>query len=234
MDQAKLSLNSTAEALEQEREKAILHLIGRGLIDHKETFYKCHQTGLTAEVAWPVMHSIYGYVSPHLTPVNVPTEPTPVMIEAALKASIRLRDQWGVEVEPDSPGQLPAEMVRTVWCAMLQSLPERRIEREQIASISAPQANQVPVLPTLDKAPRYGPVGYDSDSNKESPWEQFLQRAGVAVAAFLSWKPTERAVEMVIQAYGWAARQRFWSAAIWKTATAQQHRIMRKDVGLRH
>lgn len=120
---------SSRTAAEQERD--LLYRIGRALIEHKERLYRCHHTGLTAEVAWPVMESILNNIRPYLkspgpsgSRVELPFDPTPQMIQAALLASIEVRQRYETdELQPDSPGPRPAEMIRAVWQAMVQALP---------------------------------------------------------------------------------------------------------------
>lgn len=131
VDVASASQTTPLRAVAAE-EKDILYLIGRAMIDHKERLYLCHRTGFTAELAWPIMESILDNIRPYLTPVQsnsvgfrlLPTEPSPEMVCAALQASIRVQREYGYEIHPDSPGDAPSEMVRAVWAAMLQALPQ--------------------------------------------------------------------------------------------------------------
>ena|SRR5579885_791794 len=59
----------------------------------------------------------------HLAASALPADPSNGMIIAALEASLRFRDERGLnDVQPDSPGGIPAEMVRVVWRAMVERL----------------------------------------------------------------------------------------------------------------
>lgn len=50
-------------------------------------------------------------------------EPSNGMIIAALAASIAFRKEVGMrDIQPDTPGGVPAEMVRVVWRAMLERM----------------------------------------------------------------------------------------------------------------
>lgn len=54
-------------------------------------------------------------------PISLPEEATTSMIIAALQASLKFRDERNLDdVQPDSPGEIPAEMTRVVWRAMVQ------------------------------------------------------------------------------------------------------------------
>lgn len=58
---------------------------------------------------------------------ELPDEPSTGMIIAALEASLRFRDERGLnDVQPDSPGGIPSEMVRVVWRAMREKLIEEQ------------------------------------------------------------------------------------------------------------
>jgi hypothetical protein len=160
-----------------EEEKDILYLIGRALIDHKERLYTCHLTGFTAELAWPIMESILGNIRPYLRSVEsdgggfklLPAEPTAEMVSAALQASIRVQHQFGYDIRPDSPGNAPSEMVRAVWAAMMQALPEPIGVHEKTLCPAAQ-------LPAPVMTPIAGPVGY-GDADVRQPL-RLLSRAG--------------------------------------------------------
>jgi hypothetical protein len=171
-------------------DRDILYLIGRGLIDHKERLYTCDQTGLTAEVAWPIMESILGYIRPflkHTDPAEtglkiLPLEPTTEMIRAALQASILLRQQYeDRDVQPDSPGWLPYEMVRTVWDAMLKTLPSPNAACENNCSTSLQDGPEAATA----RARAHSPVGYDD--KLEEPRFENIRRVAESIRVAARW-----------------------------------------------
>lgn len=160
-----------------EEERDLLYLIGRALIEHKDRFYVCHRTGLTAELAWPIMESILTNIRPYLASAGaraegmklLPLEPTAEMIRAALQASVLVQQLYGENIHPDSPGDAASEMVRTVWGAMLAALPQVTAGSESPACQLEPSR-----LPRLASYPR--PIGYE-EANVSQPLA-LLSRAG--------------------------------------------------------
>ncbi len=152
IDAVRPAFADVSPEMEKEKERHLLHLIGEALIDHKERLYSCHRTGFTAEVAWPIMESILGKIRPYVTQGAaaepglraLPSEPTAEMIDAALNASLKLREERAVEeVQPDSSGSLPSDMVRVVWRAMIERLPSSAMP-EAVARIGPQNIGAAP------------------------------------------------------------------------------------------